>query len=189
MDSTEKFLKQVAVRALIVTGIGLGIGFLIFRLNIFKSSMPTFQVTMACVTVGVFYAMLKGYNLRNAMAVLLLWYLISNIIDGPRHYWMMIVNLVYIAGLSLTVYLYMLIIRKGLISNIIIRIALFVVITAIMHALIVYVLALFSLPKAVAQPYSIMLVGFHNLELGTLIGLALGIGIEVADYTVCKLPG
>jgi hypothetical protein len=142
---------------------------------------------MASVTVGLFYAMLKGSTLRNALAVLLIWYIISLTFSSRHNYWILILNLTYIAGLSLAVYLYMLVIRKSLVGNAIGRIASFVIITAVINTLIILVLALFSLPRAIDNPYSILDAGYFNLKMGTLIGLALGIGIEVADYIVDKL--
>jgi len=187
MELNNNILKQGFISAVIIIAIGLGIGFLLFRSNIFMPTRPVYQITMASITVGIFYSMLKGSNLRNALAVLLIWYVISLTFSSRHNYSILILNLTYIAGLSLAVYLYMLAIRKSLVGNAVGRIASFVITTAVINTLIILVLALLSLPRAIDSPNLILDAGYFNLKMGTLIGLILGIGIEIAEYVVRKI--
>jgi hypothetical protein len=56
------------------------------------------------------------------------------------------------------------------------------VITAITNGLIVIVLGAFALRAVVNLPAAWLESALFNLEIGTLIGLAVGVGIEITEY-------
>jgi hypothetical protein len=189
MDKSGHLLRHVVIRTFIIAGVGIAFGYLVFRFAVFVPTMPPYQFTIASITVGLCYSMLKGSTLRNTLSVLLVWYFVGTTFSDTRHYWIwiMILQFAYVAGLSFAVYLYMFFIRKRYVRSMAIRIASFLVITAITNALIVQALALLSFPRVIAHPFQYLQASFYNLELGTMIGLALGIGIELGDYAIRRL--
>jgi hypothetical protein len=186
MESIQMYSKQIIVRILIVAGTGMVIGFLLFRAAIFIPTMTTFQFTISSVTVGLFYSILKSSTLRNGLVALLIWYFVNSAFFDPHNRWMLVLNLVYIGGIAGACYLSMFTIKKGYVHSMVMRIATLTVFIAIVNGLIVFFLSLFSWHRAIAHQDKLFQIALSNLELGAMIGLGLGIGIEIAEYVINK---
>ena len=184
MESIQMYSKQIIVRILIVTGTGLGIGFILFRGAIFIPTMTAFQFTISCITVGLFYSILKSSTLRNGLAAVLIWYFVNSAFFDPHNRWMLVLNLAYIGGIAGACYLSMFTIKNGYVQSIVMRIAALTVFIAIVNGLIVVFLSLFSWHRAITHLGKLFQNTLTNLELGAMIGLGLGIGIEIAEYII-----
>ena len=186
MESIQIYSKQIIVRILIVAGTGIAVGFVLFRSAIFIPTMTTIQFTISSITVGLFYSMIKSSTLRNGLATLLIWYFVNSVFFDPHNRWMWILNLAYISGIAGACYLSMFTIKKGYVNGMVMRIAAFTVFIAIVNGLIVVILSLYSWRRAIAHLDKLFQSTLSNLELGAMIGLGLGIGIEIAEYIINK---
>jgi len=186
MESIQIYSKQIIIRILIVAGTGMVVGFALFRSAIFIPTMTTFQFTISSITVGLFYSMLKSSTLRNGLAALLIWYFVNSVFFDQHNRWMWVLNLAYIGGIAGACYLSLFAIKKGYVNGMVMRIAAFTVFIAIVNGLIVVILSLYSWHRVIAHLGKLFQSTLSNLELGAMIGLGLGIGIEIAEYTINK---
>jgi hypothetical protein len=186
MKSYRRSLTQAIVRTAVVAGTGIAVGFLIFHQEIFIPTMVSFQFTISSITAGLSYAALRGKTPRNGLAALLIWYLVLMFLIEEFNSWLPILNLAYLLGIAGAIFVYEYVIRKLLVRGKAQRIAAAAVFTAIANGLIVVTLGLVT-TNAIYHPARILEVGYHNVQIGTLIGLAIGIGMEIAEYLLEKL--
>ncbi len=184
MDMNQAAKARFVTRVLVVAGTTIAIGLAIFQLGVFTPTMRAFQFTFSGITAGLFYAAIKEGNLRIGFAALLVWYLVSTFLieHGESNSWLLVLNLAYIAGIAGAVYLYGRLVQASLLRGIAQPIAAMGVLIALANGLIVIVLASLSGRQMLAHPMIVLEQSFRNLQLGTLLGLAIGIGIEIAEY-------
>jgi hypothetical protein len=176
-------MKHALMRAVVVSGLGIGLGFVFYQFSVFTPTMKAFQFTMSSVTIGVAYAALKGHSTRNGLAALFVWYVVLTAgVIRDFNSWLLVLNLAYIGGMAAATYVHQRVLNTRFSTGRIQRIVLAGVTTALANGLIVLFLALFFLQAAIAHAAAIMETVYYNLQLGSLIGLATGSGMEVAEY-------
>jgi hypothetical protein len=183
MSSLNGHINHTIIRGLIVIASGIGVGFLFNRSLIFIPTMVAFQFTYSSITAGLFYAFLKSSSLRSALLAALVWYVASTVIDPKNHY-TLVMDCVYVVGISAAVYLYLHLIRGPVFNGIVHRIATMSLLTGLTNALIAIGLVLFWAVFARISLHRAPQLGFENFQIGTLIGLGVGVGIELAEYVV-----
>lgn len=182
MTSTHNSSTHAILRAVVVSGSGLILGFILYRSLVFTPTMKAFQFTVNSVTIGVAYAGLKSSSTRNGFAALFVWYVLLTAVIGEFNSWLPILSLAYIVGMASATFVHQRAVKMRLLRGAIQRIVAAGAIIAIANALIVVFLALFSLKVAVSHASRMMETIYHNLQLGALIGLATGLGMELAEY-------
>jgi predicted RNA-binding Zn-ribbon protein involved in translation (DUF1610 family) len=184
MSQAEKV--RFATRALIVAGTAIAVGLAIFQGGVFTPTMRAFQFTFSGITAGLFYAAIKEGNLRLGFVALFVWYLVSTFLveHGEYNSWLLVLNLAYIVGIAGATYLHGRLVRASLVRGIAQPIAAMGVLFALANGFIVFILASFSLRSALDHPMVVLEQSFRNLQLGTLLGLAIGIGIEIGEYVL-----
>jgi len=175
-------LKHAVFRALVVSAACIVLGVIIFQNTVFIPTMRAFQFTLSGITAGISYAALKASSIRNGVVSLCVWYLVLTFLIEQYNSWLLVLNLVYLAGIAVAVYFYLYVMNVGLVRGAVQRIAAMAVITAITNGLIVIVLGAFALGAVVNRPAAWLESALFNLEIGTLIGLAVGVGIEITEY-------
>ena len=187
MDTTENTWKQTILRALIISGSGILVGFLLYGRAITISTLMPIQFTLSSITAGIVYAALKSQSPRSVWAMLFVWYALITGREAMHNSWLFILAFVYIAGITSAMFAYNYIVARPLANRLVLRPIFAAAITALVNGLIIIALALISY----------MVYGVHfkirldivnsNVQFGAIIGIAIGIGIEIAEYLIKKL--
>jgi predicted RNA-binding Zn-ribbon protein involved in translation (DUF1610 family) len=186
MDMNQAEKVRFATRALIVAGTAMAVGLAIFQGGVFTPTMRAFQFTFSGITAGLFYAAMKEGNRRLGFVALFVWYLVSTFLVEHREFssWLLVLNLAYLVGIAGATYLHGRLVDASLVRGIAQRIAAMGVLIALANGFIVVILSSFSLRSAMNHPMIVLEQSFRNLQLGTLLGLAIGIGVEIAEYVL-----
>ncbi len=187
MDTTENTWKQTILRSLIISGSGILVGFLLYGRAITISTLMPIQFTLSSITAGIVYAVLKSQSPRSVWAMLFVWYALITGREAMHNSWLFILAFVYIAGITSAIFAYNYIVARPLANRLVLRPIFAGAITALVNGLIIIALALIQY----------MVYGVHfkirleivnaNVQLGAIIGIAIGIGIEIAEYLIKKL--
>lgn len=187
--STQDVVKHTILRVIVVACSTAGFGFLFFRLNVFDMRMWPSQFLTSGVTAAIFYAALKTPRWRDGFAALFVWYLVLTFLVGEYNSWLPILHFAYVGGIAAAVYLYHHFVRNDIVRGMVQRVAAAGVITAVVNAVIILFLGLFSWRTVFASPGYIASAVFKNLQIGTLIGIGLGAGVEIAEYIIRRFAG
>jgi len=180
-------LKQAITRCFTISGLIIAIAFLIYRDEVFTPTMWPFQFLVSGITIGIAFTTFREKNYRGGLALLLLWYLVLTIPISQGNSWIFILEGVYTVIISAAVYLYIHIARKSFIKNEISRIVTSTLIIGIFNSLNILVLSLYTLQSLFSHFPSIVDAMFLNLKIGAMLGLFMGVGIELADYLIDTL--
>jgi hypothetical protein len=186
MKTLQEIWTCAILRALIVTVLIMIVGFAFYRFWIFDTSMMPFQFTLSGVTAGIAYATAKGPSIRNGLAVLFLWYFVLTSAIFGFNTWLMKLDLIYVAGIAAAIFFYDYFVKKPFFNMAIKRIILAGVLVAVVNGLIIVILSTIASRAMVWRVASTWYMVYKNTELGALIGLAGGCGIEIAEYVVAK---
>jgi hypothetical protein len=187
--STQDVVKHTILRLIVVVCSTAGFGFLFFRLSVFDMRMWASQFLTSGVTAAIFYAALKTPRWRDGFAALLIWYLVLTFLVAKYNSWLPILHFAYVAGIAAAVYLYTYFVRREIVRGLVQRVAAAGVITAVVNAVIIVFLGLFSWRTVFASPGYIASWVFKNLQIGTLIGIGFGTGVEIAEYIIRRFAG
>jgi hypothetical protein len=187
MENQKGALARAAVRALIVAAATIVVGLLLFRERVFVPTSRDFQFVVCGVTGGLFYAALRASSIRNGVAALFVWYLFLTLLLGKPTMWNVTLDLVYVLAVAAAVSLSFRLDRSSILRTTLQRVAGMAVFMAIANALAVLVLSLIHFQTLRAHPLTVLEYSLLNLELGTVIGLGLGGGMEIAEWTLRTL--
>ncbi|MCX6144508.1 MAG: hypothetical protein NTZ35_14970 [Ignavibacteriales bacterium] len=183
MSFSGNHIFRTVYRALFVIVIGMATGFLFYGSLIFVPTKPPFQFTLSSISAGLFYGISKSSSYRNALAVALIWNVVSTLI-AVHNWWMFIVFLIYIAGISAAVYVYMIVVKRPLFNGILQRVVTASLLTGTFNALVILLLSVLQFTFSHFRLSAVPNAAVDNFQLGTLIGLGVGVGIEIAEYTL-----
>jgi hypothetical protein len=187
MNTTANDWKHVILRVIVISGVGIIVGFIFYRYSVFIPTMRSFQFTESSITAGIAYAFLKSSTPRNLWASLFVWYVVLTGLLVEFNWWLPILNLAYISGITAAIFIYNRVMNKPFANRAILRIIFGGAITATANGFIIVALGLFS-SKSVVSHFTVWLDAIKfNVEIGAVIGLAIGIGIEIAEYLNGKL--
>ena len=183
MSFSGNHVFRAVYRACFVIAIGMTTGYLFYGPSIFVPARPPFQFTLSSISAGLFYGVSKSSSYRNALAVALVWYVISTLIS-VHNWWIFIVFLFYIAGISAAVYVYMIIVRRPLLNGILQRLVTASLLIGTFNALLILLLSVLQLIFSHLRLSMVPSAVVDNFQLGALIGLGVGVGIEMAEYSL-----
>jgi hypothetical protein len=181
MSTLQGHLKPLLVRLLVITTSGLLVGYLFRGSSIFNPSTVAFQFTFNSITAALFYSTMKSSSTRNALVVALVWYLLSTL-TYPKNVHMIVMYLVYVAAILAAVFFYIHLIRRTMFQGIVQRIVAFSLLTATLNGIVVIVLEIIWTIFTGAHFQRTSAIVFENFQLGALIGLGVGVGIQIAEY-------
>jgi hypothetical protein len=181
MSLTRSHTFHAVVRTLVVIVVAMATGYIFYGKLIFVQTAPPSQFTFAGITAGLLYGISKSASYRKALAALLIWYFAS-ILLSAHNSWIPILRFAYIAGVACAVYVYIILIRRPLFRGLPQRVVTMSLLTAIVNALLIPILfgiqALFGYVSSSEVPRA----AIENFRLGALIGLGIGVSIEIAEY-------
>lgn len=177
-------LKRAAFRFIIVSGLIIALAYLIYRIAVFTPTMWAFQYFISGITIGISYTTFRNKNYREGIVLLLLWYIILVGVISQGNYWVFILEGVYTCIIALAIHLYLIIISKPFIKNEITRIIISIIILGLCNSLIVVVLNLYTLQSIFSHFPNMLDAMFLNMKIGAMLGLFMGVGIELANYFV-----
>jgi len=180
MPTLQGHLKPLLVRLLVITTSGLLVGYLFRGSSIFDPSTVAFQFTFNSITAALFYSTMKSSSTRNAIVVALVWYLL-NTLTYPKNVHMIVMYLVYVAAILVAVMIYIRIIQRTMFQGIVQRIVAFSLLTGLLNGIVVIVLEIIWTVFAGVHFQRTSAIVVENFQLGALIGLGVGVGIQLAE--------
>ena len=187
MDTTENTWKQTILRALIVSTSGILVGFVFYGNAIFVTTLMPYQFIGSSITAGIVYAMLRSQSPQSVWAILFVWYALLTGREGIHNSWLFILYFTYIAGITAAIFAYNYIVARPFANRVALRPIFAAAITAVVNGLIIIALELISyMVYGVHLKFRLDIVN-SNAQFGAIIGLAIGIGIEIAEYIIRKL--
>jgi hypothetical protein len=186
-ESTQDVAKHTILRMVVVACAILGFGLVFFRLKVFDVGMIASQFLAGGITAAIAYSALKTSRWRDGFVALLVWYIVLTFLVVQYHAYLLILNFAYVAGIAAAVYLYYYFVRKEVVRGLLQRVAAAGVILAIANAFIILFLGMFNLHAVYASPGSYASTILRNLQLGTLVGIGFGLGVEIAEYIIRRM--
>ncbi len=186
-ESTQDVAKHTILRMVVVACAILGFGLVFFRLKVFDVGMIASQFLAGGITAAIAYSALKTPRWRDGFVALLVWYIVLTFLVVQYHAYLLILNFAYVAGIAAAVYLYYYFVRKEVVRGLLQRVAAAGVILAIANAFIILFLGMFNLHAVYASPGSYASTILRNLQLGTLVGIGFGLGVEIAEYIIRRM--
>jgi hypothetical protein len=183
-ESAQDIVWHTILRLIVVACLILGFGLVFFRLNVFSMRLTASQFLTSGVTAAIAYAALQTPRRRDLLAALFVWYIVLVFFVTQYTPWLLALYAAYVAGIAAAVYIYVLFVRKNIVRGTVQRVAAAGVITAVINALIMVILGLFSWRAVTASLGFYASLVFRNLQFGTLIGISFGIGVECAEYAI-----
>jgi hypothetical protein len=190
MKISFDLIKQSLIRFMMITGLIIAVGYLIYQESVFISTRWTFQFFISGITLGITYAMFKANHFREGFAILCLGYIAATCLISSPHSWLFILEGIYISFIAVAVYIYLIISRIYFNSTSLIRIIISGVLIGIVNSLIIIVLNLFPQKSSFDNTPIIMEYILLNLKIGVGIGLLFGIGVELSNWSIksCLIP-
>ena len=187
MHTNENTLRQEILRALIVTASGILVGFALYGNAVFVSTLMPSQFTVCSGTAGIVYTTLKSKKRRKEWAMLIVWYAIYTGQQSMYNSSVLIRSLTCIAGMTFAVLVYNRIVIRPFANRMVLRPIFAAAIVALVNGLLAIALE-FIAYMVYHVPFKIQLdTVMSNAHMGAIIGFAIGIGIEIAEYLIRKM--
>ena len=186
MKNIEVF-KQAIVRFISISGTIILLAYIVYYGDVFIPTHWPFQFLVSGVTIGLSYAAFREKYTRQGTGLLTLWYVVLLGSVGQWHEWIFILEGIYITVISLGVYFIIRILQKPMINNAFLRIGTSMGVLAIANSLIIVILGFFSLSHFVSQLQQEFDAMSLNLKVGAMLGLFMGIGVELSDSFVSPM--
>jgi hypothetical protein len=183
MSFSGNHVFRTAYRSLFVIAIGMATGYLFYGSLIFVPTKPPFQFTLGSISAGLFYGVAKSSSYRNALAAVLVWYVVSTLV-AIHNWWAFVVLFFYITGFSAAVYVYMVVIKRPPFNRILQRVVTASILTGTFNVLVILLLSVLQWTFRHLTLGLVPSAALDNFQLGALIGLGAGVGIEIAEYTL-----
>ncbi len=186
MSDTSQQWKVLLVRASIPALVAIVMGYAIFRSQIFIPTMKASQFVLSGVTAGLAFGFFKSTTVRNAMAALFVWYLLTMLLVENFNSWNLILNGTYIIAIAAAVYIQIVFTRQSLVRTPVQRIAAAGVLVALANGVVILLFGLATPARTFSHPGFWLDAILFNLQIGTLIGLGAGFGGELAEWLVVR---
>ena len=142
MNTSKDIWKHLILRVFVIAGVGILVGYIFYRDNVFTPTIRAFQFLGSSITAALVYAVLKSYSSRYLWPVLFVWYVILTGLIVEFNWWLPILNLAYIGGITAAIYAYNYITTRLFVNSAALRIVSSGTIISIVNGLIIIVLSL-----------------------------------------------
>jgi hypothetical protein len=184
MNHNFDIVKEGALRIIVVGGMAVGFGYLVFGSAVFKVHTTWFEFVANGITIAIAYMAFKSPRIRDSFVVLFFWYLfLIAFVFVPHNSWNPITEASYVVGLTVAVYFFFFLNGKHIINGWFQRIICVVLLVGFAHGLIVLFLEVISL-RVFIHPLRSLDWSFMNLKSGTVIGILCGVGMELSERIV-----
>ena len=181
MNANEQW-KHILLRAVTISGVVVFVGYILYGGNVFTPTMKASQFMASGITAGLSYAFWKSEKPWNMYAALFCWYIAATFLLIDFNRWLLILNLSYIGCIASAVVLNNFVAGKPFAKNFIVRIFFAGAIIAIANGVIIVILGMFSYFTIINRLSIRQEALLFNVKIGSVIGLAAGAGIELAEY-------
>ncbi len=175
LQITHKNIFQFMLFIIIGTICSILIGYSYFGLKVFNPKISSFQFFITGLIGAIFYATLKVYKLRNALFILLFLFIFHEIIIKTSTLSYFIRDLLFIGGISLSIIIFINFFHEKLKEIKFGKFLTFASLFTITYIIITVILGLFL------SPVEIKNVLLTNVFIGSLLGIGLGIGLELSE--------
>jgi len=188
MSAKSITLLNALLRFVIVSGLVIAAGYVLYRNAVFIRTMWPYQFFLTGITVGIAYMAYKSTSRHNGFLILLIWFflVLGNILLIGREAlqsWHIFLRSIYVLSMICAIYLYVHSLGKSLMRTVIKRMMAATIIIAVMNGMIVIILGIVSSGRPAEMLHAI----YHNIAIGGQIGILTGFGIEIAEYVIGKL--
>jgi hypothetical protein len=183
MSPLKGHFDHTIIRILIIAASGIAAGYIFYGFPIFITTVAPFQFTYHTITAALFYGILKSSSRRSALLAVLVWCAISTLID-VKNTSVIVMDIANVAGVSAAMYLYLRLLHRPILSGVFQRLATASLLVGAANALIAIGLILFWAVLAGMSLQRIPQAALSNFQIGTLIGLGIGTGIEISEYVI-----
>lgn len=187
MAPSQNGWSRALLRATVVACSGILAGYALYPSLVFVPTMKPSQFVESSITAGIAIAAFRTSSRRNALAALFIWFVIVPVLAGPFHYWLLVLAFVYVSGIAGAIYCYDIIVHRGFADAPLKRTVLAGGLVALANGLIIIVLSLILFRFSLSHLDAVWTNIVDNLKLGALIGLAVGVGIELAEYAIRRM--
>lgn len=173
MKLNQKNLKTILIFA--VTGIVCCtvLGFIFFGSDVFNTRSPMFQFPVYGFVGSVAFILFKLKSYRDALFILVLVFLLEYLLTGSRY---LLTHLIYFSSVVLGVYLFLRYFYNRIRR---IKYAGPLILAGIFGLLFVADMLLLSIIYSHGE---VKFLPLKTMPIGFLIGLGVGIGIELSEY-------
>ena len=178
-----KPVVQLALRIGITASVMIAVGFALYTHQIFTPTMRAFQFLQAGITSGIAFGFLVYRRGMFLGAALLLWFTILNFATADGHSWIYILTAVYMIGTTIAVWMARQWGDHAGWTSPVLRIALTGVCFSVMNGVHIIVLGLIRSFSTLTDAEH-WHIAFLNMQIGVVIGLAAGAGMELAEYVI-----
>lgn len=184
MSTDGEVLKESAVRVVVVGGLAVISGLILFGSKTLNPVMGAFRYVADGVTIGIAYAAFKSGQVRNGFAAELIWYMLIMTLMGYSYgWWNYVMTAAYMVGLTAAVYLLLFFIKKNYVRGLILRFVAAVIILVVAYWVIILFLQVVNRGLFVNPLRSFKWV-FMFTETGAIIGALCAIGMELSEYVI-----
>lgn len=183
---TQDVVKVTVVRLFVVALTIVAFGSIFFRLSIFDLRVLPSQFVTSGIAASVCYAALASPHRRDGIIALIVWFLVLTFLVGRFALSQANANAGYVAGVGAAVYVYDRFVGREIVRGGVQRVASAGVLLGLANAVIMVYIGLFSWRTVFASTGFFASMVFRNLQFGTLVGIAFGLGAELAGYVLRK---
>jgi hypothetical protein len=179
MEGEHQTLTKFIITVVLGTVCCLIVGLCFFGLKVFVFNTPASQFLIVGLTGSIFYSLLKFRSVRDAILIMILLYLANLLIFGSAR--LVLTRLFFFAGVSSVLFVFYRYFENRIKE---LKFGKFLTVASLFT--IMYFVCTIVL-QIIYNSANFKMELFYNLDLGFLIGLGLGIGIEFSNVINSRL--
>jgi hypothetical protein len=173
MESKRQILTKFIITVALGTVFCLIVGLCFFGLKVFVFNIPASQFLIVGLTGSIFYSLLKFRSVRDAILIMILLYLANILAFGSDRF--LLTRLLFFVGISGALFVFFRYFDDRIKE---LKFGKFLTVASLFT--IMYVVCTIVL-QAIYNSADFKTELLYNLDLGFLIGLGLGLGIEISN--------
>jgi hypothetical protein len=180
MNSSERLVKFVVTSLLAATTTAV-IGFIFFQSAIFEINGSSFQFLTFGIAGGMIFSTFRFLSKQQAAFSIILLLVLDLVLDRSTTWRFMLRDAIYYFGITAAIFLFAYYFFNKLRGVLLARILVLGSTIALSYLAITIILYLVFLPSSNGFSPDLSQMIYFNLSQGFLIGLGIGIGIELAE--------
>ena len=159
----------------------IAIGFLYFGLKVFTPKMASFQFLIGGLIGAIFYSTLIIYRLKDALYVLISLFLFHEIVIKVSTFSYFIRDFIYIGSISFAIYIFVKLFHHKLKEIRFGKFLIFASLFTVASILSTIILGLILSPSEIRNAL------ITNVFIGSLLGIGLGLGLEISEILTPRI--
>ncbi len=179
-------LKRFFVTAILAALGSVVVGFIFFHARLFDIGRGGYQFLSFGIIGGAVFAAFRFFDKRNAVLILLILVVLNEVLLNATGRAVLWQDLLYYAGLCAAVILFSEYYFRKLAEAALVRLPVLTSLLALNYLVVAVIIYLFYQSNPSVPQLNLSQIIYYDLAQGFLIGLGLGLGIEVAEYILKK---